>query len=271
VIVAPIAAEVFAWISYFAEATVDPALRTAEFSWPVAVRTMAFWAWFFLAWAGLYLAISYSFDVHEERQRSAEFKERAHLAQLRALHSQINPHFLFNSLNSVSSLILDGKTDQADQMVVKLARFLRLGLAADPTEKISLASEIALQRVYLEIEQLRYRDLTVSVTVPEVLEDALVPALILQPIVENAVKFGVAGTPPPSAINIDAWSKGPRLYLQVQDSGKASAKASAGSGIGLANVRQRLRLLYGDDTAELTAAQHDAGFQVTLSFPLEMR
>lgn len=270
-LVAPVAAEVFAWASYFAEAAVDPALSLRGFTWSGAVRTIAFWTWFFLAWAGLYLAISYSFDVQEEQQRSAELKERAHLAQLRALHSQINPHFLFNSLNSVSALILDQKTKQADAMVAKLAEFLRMGLAADPTEKIPLASEIALQRAYLEIEQLRYQDLEILVTIPRELEQARVPALILQPIIENAVKYGVAGAPPPSAVAITAWAEDARLFLQVKDSGKAVSKPAPGAGIGLANVQQRLQLLYGADNVELTAGQLDDGsYLVTLTLPLEV-
>jgi len=154
-VVAPILAEIFAWAVFFAEATVYPDLSLKNFTWSGAVRTISFWTWFFLAWAGTYLAVSYSFDVREEQQLAAEIRERAHVAQLRALHSQINPHFLFNSLNSVAALILDGKAQRADEMVAKLARFLRLGLAADPTVKIRLADEMELQRTYLEIEQLR--------------------------------------------------------------------------------------------------------------------
>jgi signal transduction histidine kinase len=270
-IVAPIAAETFAWAVFFAEATIYPEISLKNFTWAGAVRTIAFWTWFFLAWAGTYLAVSYSFDVREEQQVSAETRERAHVAQLRALHSQINPHFLFNSLNSVSALILDGKVQPADEMVTKLARFLRLGLAADPTEKIALSAEIELQRTYLEIEQLRYEDLRVDFSIPEELEAALVPALILQPIVENAVKYGVAGAPPPAHIAVDAWSEGGSLFLQVTDSGRGKPAKMKGSGIGLANVRQRLRLIYGDEKVELTAGRlEDKRFRVRLIFPLEL-
>ncbi len=192
VLVAPVAAETFAWAVYFSEAAVDPSLSVLHFTWSGAIRTISFWTWFFLAWAGVYLALMYSFDVQEEQQRSAELREQAHVAQLRALHSQINPHFLFNSLNSLSALILDKKMDDAEAMVVKLARFLRLGLKADPSRKIPLSLEMELQRSYLGIEQLRYPDLAVDVSLPEELEHALVPALILQPIIENAVKYGIA-------------------------------------------------------------------------------
>ncbi len=270
-IISPIAAETFAWAVFFAEAAVDPGLSLANFTWAQAVRTITFWTWFFLAWAGTYLAVSYSFDVREEQQRSAEIRERAHVAQLRALHSQINPHFLFNSLNSVSALMLDGAVDRADDMITKLADFLRLGLAADPMERIPLAAEIRLQRAYLEIEQLRYQDLQVEVDVPEELETATVPSLILQPIVENAVKYGVAGAPPPSWIAVRAWSDGTRLNLEITDSGKGKAMAAKGSGIGLANVRQRLDLVYGEERVDLAAGRADDGrFQVRLTFPLEI-
>jgi signal transduction histidine kinase len=270
-IVTPFAAETFAWAVFFIERAVDPSLSLQSFTWAGAVRTITFWTWFFLAWAGMYLSVSYSFDVREEQQRAAEIRERAHIAQLRALHSQINPHFLFNSLNSVSALMLEGSVDHADQMVTKLARFLRLGLAADPTEKIPLSSEIELQQTYLEIEQLRYQDLVVTVSVPEALGAALVPALILQPIVENAVKYGVAGAPPPASIELAARTIDDRLVLEVIDSGKGHGPKTSGGGIGLANVRQRLGLIYGEDAATLSASRLDDGsFHVRVEFPLEL-
>ena len=270
-IVTPIAAEIFAWAVFFIEAAVDPSLNLSGFTWAGAVRTITFWTWFFLAWAGMYLSVSYSFDVREEQQRAAEIRERAHVAQLRALHSQINPHFLFNSLNSVSALMLEGSVERADEMVGKLARFLRLGLAADPTDKIELESEIELQRTYLEIEQLRYQDLVVTFSVPEELGSAIVPALILQPIVENAVKYGVAGAPPPASIEIKADTSGDRLVLEVIDSGKGKGPKTSGGGIGLANVNQRLGLIYGEDAIVLSANRRpDGSFHVRLEFPLEL-
>ena len=269
-LVAPVLAETFAWANYFAQAAVDPAVSLKNFNWSDAIRTILFWTWFFLAWAGLYLALMYGFDVHEEQRRSAELRERAHVAQLRALHSQINPHFLFNSLNSVSALILDKNTDKAEEMVVKLARFLRMGLAADPTRKIPLELEIELQRSYLEIEQLRYPDLEVDVSLVQAIKDALVPSLILQPIVENAVKYGVAEAPPPAMISIQARADGKRLTLEVMDSGKGNGKQPGGAGIGLSNVRQRLALIYGEDGSGLSAGRDSEGrFRVEISLPLE--
>jgi signal transduction histidine kinase len=270
-IIAPIAAETFAWAVYFGDAAVDSSLTLQAFTWGNAVRTIAFWTWFFIAWAGVYMAISYSFDVQEEQRQIVELRERAHVAQLRALHSQINPHFLFNSLNSVSALILDGQVGLADEMVTKLAQFLRLGLAANPTSRIPLSAELELQRTYLAIEQLRYQDLRVSFDVPEEISDVLVPALILQPIVENAVKYGVASAPPPATIAVRAWKSADDLHIRVTDSGKSSAPQAKGGGIGLSNVEQRLRLIFGDERTRLrTDKLPDGSFQAELVFPLEL-
>jgi LytS/YehU family sensor histidine kinase len=276
-LMAPVCAESFAWVNFFAEMAADPSLNLSALSWAGVVRTISFWTWFFLAWAGLYLALSYSFDVQAEQIRSAELQARAHAAQLRALHSQINPHFLFNSLNSVSALILDGEAAKADSMVSKLSHFLRMGLSIDPSATIPLASEIALQRAYLEIEQLRYPDLDVEVELPAELEDALVPSLILQPIVvENAVKYGVAGSLPPSRIAIRAnWeSDGEagegRLAIEVTDSGGSANKPiPPGAGIGLRNVGERLQLLYGARQSLDKGPSEDGGYQVRLTLPVE--
>jgi LytS/YehU family sensor histidine kinase len=270
-LVAPVAAETFAWAVFFAEATVDPSLDLKNFTWTGAIRSISFWTWFFVAWAGLYMALMYSFDVRDEQRCAAELKEQAHVARLQALHSQINPHFLFNSLNSVSALILDNDTEAAEAMVTKLARFLRLGLAADPTQKIALSLEVELQRSYLEIEQLRYPDLVIDISVPSHLEQALVPALILQPLVENAVKYGVGGAEPPATVSINACSQGASLTLEVFDSGMGKAQPSGG-GIGLANVRQRLQLLFGESRSSLTAdRQADGRFRAGITIPLELK
>jgi LytS/YehU family sensor histidine kinase len=269
-IVAPFLAETYAWSAFFVMATVDPSLDLSKFTWTGAVNTIAFWTWFFLAWAGLYLALMYSFDVQDEQHRSAELRERAHVAQLRALHSQINPHFLFNSLNSVSALILDKQVDEADEMVGKLATFLRLGLSADPMQKIPLWAEVQLQRTYLEIEQLRYPDLQLSVLVDDDVADSPVPAFILQPIVENAVKHGLANAPPPGQITLAARRSGRKLHLEVINNSGDRQSIRRGAGIGLSNVGQRLELIYGDGRASLVAGRlPNSNYRVEIILPLE--
>src|SRR5262249_14155454 len=142
----------------------------------------------------------------------------------------------------------------------------------DPTQKIGLSTEIELQRTYLEIEQLRYEDLQVSFHVPDELLNAQVPALILQPVVENSVKYGVASAPPPASVEVKAWAVDRCLHLQVLDSGKGQVKAKSGGGIGLSNVLKRLRLIYGDDHAVVDAGRLESGeFRVELAFPLEFK
>jgi len=269
-ILAPILAETFAWASYFGFATLDPGNLSRPINWSLAMLTLALWTWFFLAWAGLYLAVQYSFDVKDEQQRSFELQALAHSAKLRALHNQVNPHFLFNSLNSISALIADKRTEEADRMVAKLGHFFRMTLAIDPTQDISLAEELTLQRAYLEIQQLRYPDLKVVVDFPDAVAGASVPALILQPIVENAVKYGVAGSLPPSMIAIRASTDSNRLRLDVTDSGRSSAAAAPpGAGVGLQNVRDRLLQRFGNQ--QRFAAGHDpsGGYKVTIEMPLE--
>lgn len=265
---APVAAEVFAWVNFFAIMFADPNVHLSDFTWSGAVSTISFFTWFFLAWAGVYLALVYSYDVQEEQERSSELQAIVHTARLRALHSQINPHFLFNSLNSVSALILDRKYSDAETMVTGLSRFLRMGLAAEPGEKVPLSREIELQRAYLEIERLRFSDLSVTIALPADLEPALVPSLILQPIVENAVKHGVAGSPQPVGISIEASEQAGRLKLVVTNDG-AAVSAAKGNGIGLLNVSERLRLLYGGE-AELVHGRLQAGaYSVQILMPLE--
>ena len=268
-LMAPVAAESFAWVNFFADMAADPSVGFDEVTWSSAVRTISLFTWFFLAWAGLYLALLYSFDVREERYHSAELQAQAHAAKLRALHSQINPHFLFNSLNSVSALILDGRVEEADAMVSMLSRFLRMGLAVDPSDTIPLEKELALQRAYLEIERLRYPDLQVEIALPAALENALVPSLILQPIVENAVKYGVAGSPPPARITICARQEEGQIIIEVIDGGTSAKSATAGAGIGLRHVAERLRLLYGEQAALVHGALPEGGYRVRISMPME--
>ena len=267
---APVIAELYAWASYFSFAAVDPQRLGQPIDWSQAIFAVGFWTWFFLAWAGLYLALQFSFDVKEEEQRSSELRALAHDAKLQALHNQVNPHFLFNSLNSISALISDSRTDEADQMVVRLGDFFRKTLAVDPAGDTSLSDEIELQQAYLAIEQIRYPDLQISVDLPRDLRRAAVPSLILQPVVENAVKYGVAGSPPPAAIWIRASATGNRLTLEIEDSGvRCAPEAASGLGIGLRNVRERLSLRYGDRQLLNVSSGVHGGCRVVITVPLE--
>ena len=262
---APVAAEIFAWASYFAYHAVDPDMPAGN--WGDAIAFVASWTWFFLAWAGLTLALDYSFEVKEEQRRSAELQAFAHAAKLRALQNQVNPHFLFNSLNSMSAMLLEDRARDADRMIGRLAEFFRSTLAADPLADRRLEDEIALQMTYLEIEKVRFPDLEIVVDVSAEAAGALVPSLILQPIVENAVKYGVSGTAPPARIEIRAFVAGGRLCIEVVDDGKPPAKPAGGAGIGLRNVRERLAQRYDGEFALDARPLQPRGFLVRLELP----
>ena len=199
------------------------------------------WYFLFAAWAAFYVAMSYARQLRAADRHAAMLAREAQEAQLRALRYQINPHFLFNTLNSLSSLILSQKTDVAERMLMNLSTFFRATLSADPTADVPLEEEIKLQRLYLDIEQIRFPDrLTVEVDVPEALQSARVPVLILQPIVENAVKYGVAKSRKPVTVRITAYEEAGRLHIKVKDDGEVAAEDD-GRGRHRRRPQERLR------------------------------
>ena len=231
---------------------------------------------FFIAWATLYLALSYAAEIGALERRTADLRAAAQSAELRALRYQVNPHFLFNTLNSLSSLVLAGRNKQAEQMIINLATFFRTSLTGDPTEDVPLAEEIRLQRLYLDIERARFPDrLLVSVEVDDALAAACVPGLILQPLVENAVKYAVSRSRRAVTIRIAAWQDASGLSIAVEDDGdpvdpaqRDADAADAGTGVGLRNVRDRLTARFGDLATCRWGPRPAGGFAVTLTLPL---
>jgi two-component system LytT family sensor kinase len=228
------------------------------------------WYFLFAAWAALYVALSYARQLRAADRRAGILAREAQEAQLRALRYQINPHFLFNTLNSLSSLILSQRTDTAERMLMNLSTFFRATLSADPTADVPLEEEIKLQRLYLDIEQIRFpQRLTVEVDIPAPLLGARVPILILQPVVENAVKYGVAKSKKPVTIRISAYEEAGRLHIKVKDDGDAPPpEGEGGTGVGLRNVCQRLEARYGGRAGCLYGADPDGGFTVHLYLPV---
>ena len=221
-----------------------------------------------LAWAALYLALLNGEQARVAERREGEYRRAAKASELRSLRYQINPHFLFNTLNSLSSLVLTGKGEAAEKMIQMLSAFYRRGLSDDPTSDHPLAEEITLQRLYLDIEAVRFPErLRLAVEVPAELESYPVPGMILQPLVENAVKYGVARSRRPVTITVSAHVEYGRLVLRVSDNGQASAPVEHGFGIGLANVRDRLQARFGA-AASLTAGAIPGGFSTELRLPL---
>ncbi|QXQ08320.1 histidine kinase [Sphingosinicellaceae bacterium] len=226
---------------------------------------------FFIAWAALYLALCYAAEIGALERRTATLRAAAQSAELRALRYQVNPHFLFNTLNALSSLVLGGKSEQAEQMIINLATFFRTSLTGDPTEDVRLSEEINLQRLYLDIERVRFPDrLLVAIDVPDALLAVCIPGLILQPLVENAVKHAVSRSPRPITIRIAAHEVGAGLTLAVENDGDpvASERGEPGSGVGLRNVCDRLAARYGNAATCNWGPKPGGGFAVHLTLPL---
>jgi LytS/YehU family sensor histidine kinase len=180
---------------------------------------------------------------------------------------QIHPHFLFNTLNSIAAL-LHKDVEAADRMIVRLGDFLRLTLKSSDAEIVDLEKELEFLKCYLDIEYIRFQDrLTVELDIDSDALTAMVPNLILQPIVENAVRHGVARQTNPGHITIRARREGERLIMRVEDNGPGLKVQSNGSGIGLSNTRARLEQFYGSDFSFHIANSPERGVSVTLDIP----
>lgn len=225
---------------------------------------------FFVSWAALYLALCYAAQLGAVERRAAQLQAAAQSAELRALRYQVNPHFLFNTLNSLSSLVLTGKRDEAERMILNLATFFRTSLTGDPTEDVPLSDEVQLQRLYLDIETVRFPErLVVEIDLPDSLRSACVPGLILQPLVENAVKYGVSRSKRPVTIRIVARAIHNMLHIAVEDDGAPiDAGQDHGTGVGLRNVRDRLAARYGDEARCSWGPRDGGGFAATLQLPI---
>lgn len=221
-----------------------------------------------IAWAALYLAMGNAEMVRAAERREAEYRRAAKAAELRSLRYQVNPHFLFNTLNSLSALVMTGRSGAAERMIQAMSDFYRHSLAADPTGDVPLADEIALQRHYLDIEAVRFPDrLAVRFDVPANLADAPVPGMILQPLVENSIKYAVAASTRTVTISITAHAQGNWLVLTVADDGLGNA-AGPGTGIGLANVRSRLAARFGKAANVTSGPAPGGGYATTLTLPI---
>ena len=227
--------------------------------------------YFFLAaWAGLYLALSYASEAHSTERRAARLERAAQQAELRSLRYQVNPHFLFNTLNSLSTLVMRDRLDEAEKMIMSLSNFYRTSLTGDPLDDVPLEEEVHLQKLYLDIEAVRFPGRLITIIdIPPSLLNACVPGLILQPLVENAIKYGVSRTRAPVTITITAREDGDLMHIAVSDDGdNPPGEGDAGSGIGLANVRDRLGARFGDQGRIVYGPREGKGFSVLLTLPV---
>ena len=222
-----------------------------------------------LAWASTYFALLAGVQARAAERREQQFRSAAKAAELRSLRYQVNPHFLFNTLNSLSALVMTGKTERAERMIQTISRFYRHSLADEPTSDVELQDEFDLQKLYLDIEAVRFPErLTCHFELPENLEDARVPGMILQPLVENSVKYAVSAVSRPIAISVEAREEFDRLVITVSDDGPGVPdNMPHGFGIGLANVRDRLEARFGSDIA-FTSGPIPGGYKTEMRIPL---
>ena len=226
-----------------------------------------------LAWSVLYVGIKHQQALHAERERALRAEAAAHQSRLEALRWQLNPHFLFNALNAISTLVVDNRNAEASAMIARLGDLLRSALAVPSEPEIPLAAELELVQRYLDVEQVRLGDkLALDVLVDPDVRNARVPSLVLQPIVENAVRHAIAPRARGGRITLSARRTGERLQLAVEDDGpglstNGNGANGGGGGIGLANTRERLRHLYGDDQRVTFDRGALGGLRVVLDLP----
>src|ERR1700723_484785 len=218
--------------------------------WHALVTVWAWSAFVLFMWCSLYFSIKQWQQSSEEKERLLRAESEVREARLLALRYQLNPHFLFNSLNAVSTLVLDGNAPAATRMLAQIGDLLRSSLDSEVTAEVALAQELVFTEGYLAIEQTRLGDrLKFDMEIPLETRDALVPSMLLQPLVENAGRYGVAPLIDGGWITINSALHANRLRISIVNSGRRCEgdQDQHGTGIGLGNTAERLKSLYGTD------------------------
>ena len=225
------------------------------------------------AWSAMYYGINYYLLLEEEIDQRSQLESQASSAQLAMLRYQLNPHFLFNTLNSISTLVLLKQTERANAMLARLSSFLRYTLANEPTAQVTLAQEVETLKLYLEIEKMRFEDrLRPHFRIDAETIGARLPSLLLQPLVENAIKYAVTPSEGGADIWITASRQGRAVRIEVADSGPgdgAGLVSSQSTGVGLANIQDRLAQAYGPAHGFSSGPNEQGGFSVVLELPLD--
>lgn len=232
------------------------------------------------AWSALYYAINFFLQVEQQADRLERLEAQATSAQLAMLRYQLNPHFLFNTLNSISTLVLLKQTEPANAMLTRLSSFLRHTLISQPGGKVTMAQEVETLKLYLDIERMRFEErLQTEFVVDDLAARACVPSFLLQPLVENAVKYGVSAQEEGARISLSAQVIGSRLRVTVADTGpglqgtqrnaESLTAQPSSTGVGLANIRDRLAQAYGEEHRFDIESPPGGGFTVIIELPFE--
>ncbi|RIA43651.1 histidine kinase/DNA gyrase B/HSP90-like ATPase [Hephaestia caeni] len=226
-------------------------------------------------WSALYFGINYYLIVEDQIDQLSKLEMQASSAQLAMLRYQLNPHFLFNTLNSISTLVLLKQTERANAMLSRLSSFLRYTLANEPTANVTLAQEVETLKLYLEIEKMRFEErLRPRFDIDPKVEKARLPSLLLQPLVENAIKYAVTPKEEGAEIVVQARLAGDRVQITVTDTGpglrETKTRPSLSTGVGLANIRDRLAQAFGPDHRFETRSNRGGGFGVDIEIPFQL-
>ncbi len=225
----------------------------------------------YFAILGLSHALAYFRESRESELRATQLQSQLVQAQLQSLKTRLHPHFLFNSLNTISQLIFE-EPESADRMITHLSELLRISLEASSAQEVPLRQELDILQRYLEIQKVRFGDrLTTLIDIDPGVCDALVPNLILQPLVENAIRHGIGPRSVPGRIEIHAQPQGPMLCLRISDNGVGLPKGSESSvkdGVGLGTTRERLQYLYGTAQSLALSSVPGGGLVITLVIPM---
>jgi two-component system, LytTR family, sensor kinase len=238
----------------------------------IPLDTWLFEGFVLLSWSLLYFGANGWISLQLERRRAARAEALAQSARLQALQSQLEPHFLFNTLNGISSLVIEGRSEAATTMIARLSDFLRLALQTSQTPQITLAQEMTFVGHYLDIQKIRFGErLRFRIDLaPEALS-ALVPTLLLQPLVENAVRHGILARADGGLVIITVAIRAAMLRLRVEDDGPGLGRTSASStGVGLSNTATRLSELYGDQATFTIGRGAHGGVAVDIAIPLRV-
>jgi signal transduction histidine kinase len=225
-----------------------------------------------LVWSVLYFAIKSYRIFQEVRESALTSAAQAHEAQLKMLRYQLNPHFLFNTLNAISTLVLEQNTELANRMVTKLSSFLRYSLDNDPMQRITLAQEIKALQLYLDIEKVRFEDrLSLEINIDDEAKTALIPSLLLQPLIENAIKYGIARAEGGGHLIIAAKVFAGDLLIELSDDGPGcelvDGEIPSANGVGLRNTRERLATIYGKEHGLKLSQTDPHGLTICIRIP----
>ncbi len=240
-----------------------------------------------VSWSALYYAINFFIQVEQQNDQLIQLENQATSAQLAMLRYQLNPHFLFNTLNSISTLVLLKQTEPANAMLSRLSSFLRYTLINEPAALVTVAQEVETLKLYLDIERMRFEErLRTQFNIDPATQTALMPSLLLQPLVENAIKYAVSAQETGAEITISTQLVGNRLRVTVSDTGPGLQSPSTSNrlsgvsfdggeqvstGVGLANTRDRLMQAYGEDHRFEILDPPEGGFAVMIEIPVERR